>query len=325
MLTFVDFLGDNQPLVVESLEDLLHPEDFQELEENLGNLNSLGAGQMINVFKQDVSRRKDGPMNAYADSNKLSRWSGAGAGSEVKDLGAIKSWKDIRKEAKGENVMSGFVVYVNSKPYMTVNSQGTEKFGLNDGLVVAIDASVLPEDVQASIERQIKMFNRPKTGTGFGMTVRDLEKYIDSVIAADVGKVSAKAVLSDKAGRQKANERYATKQTNDPLAKREASGRYGSRQGINPALADTLVKHKAGKRVSFEKTDTKGILAHVLANKGEFSIGEALYYSKLYLSKYAVPETAITDRTGFIVTIKGAGYTSLTIRVKFDGDKLVAA
>lgn len=116
--------------------------EYMQLSEDLGPLADLKAGNLINVFKQHTRGGQDENKFIKGWGNRL------GQNSELRDIGAISGWKDIRKVLKpGDGTYVGFVLYANGKAFGAVNLNGsTLSKPKSDDILVAFDPAGLPEE-----------------------------------------------------------------------------------------------------------------------------------------------------------------------------------
>lgn len=93
--------------------------------EDLGTLKQLNLGRMINAFKQGDSYGNGfsfghrSKLNTSSVGNKLAKYRGIGRDSEIADIGIIKNWGTIRREAKNavdkNSAAQAVVLYANNK------------------------------------------------------------------------------------------------------------------------------------------------------------------------------------------------------------------
>lgn len=325
--SFSQFLVESaaEPELVD-LQEALTEEEFAQLEESLGNLASLGAGNLLNVFKQSASRSRHG-SGVSQDGSRFNQNAGwrPGQGSEIRDIGTIKSWKDIRKAFKKDPAI-GAVVYFNSKPYISMNFGYTEKFGVNDIFVVAADPSVLTPDAaqrievyMSSIKKYQNMFNAKKTG--IALTARELEVLIDKVIeeVGNDGRMTAKTISFDEKGFQKTLERQQNNRRNDPLKDRqELAGSF-----FDP-LKKKLSDFKAAKaKDSFRGDEKDKILDFVLKNPGKKFAIDGKLVEATFSRTVEGWEKFVTGQKTVNLLLEGDGYHPIKVKLK-DGKLVVA-
>ncbi len=105
--------------------------EVEQLDEDLGNLNQLGVGPLINVLKQGHWVRRGGEAEIQPVGKRFagSGWEKRiGPNSEITDIGAVKDvLKSLRKAFKTTAAVA-FAVYIGGKPAM---------FGLTDEYTLA--------------------------------------------------------------------------------------------------------------------------------------------------------------------------------------------
>jgi hypothetical protein len=242
-------------------------ESIDQLDEDIGNLRNLNAGDLLNVFKQNPSRDQSNTKSFVRG------WSdGIGQNSELVNLGKIKSWKDLRKASSANPSLMGAIFYVDGTAFAAINYT-TTSINLrapSSTVMFAFDPSKLPELPQEqppeglsgwALDRwQDDQRRRIPSGTaserkhwddtlkkytGTPVELRGLEKYLDRVIDLfPEHEFTAVGITTDKAATQTAKDRAERAQRDDPLIARAAQNYYGSR---NPELQRALNKYKASK------------------------------------------------------------------------------
>ena len=217
-------------------------ESIDQLDEDLGDLRNLNAGNLLNVFKQQ-SQSADAPSFVRS-------WSGPllGQNSEMVDLGKIKSWKDLRKASAKNPDLIGAIFYVDGQAFASINYRdpAINMRAPTSTVIFAFDPSKLPELAQEeppeglsgwALERwQDDQKRRIPRGTAYekrdwkdklqkvtgnAVELRQLEQYLDRVIALfPDNEFTAVGITVDKSGQQKTKDRRERKDVTDPLAGR---------------------------------------------------------------------------------------------------------
>lgn len=280
-------------------------ESIDQLDEDIGELRNLNAGDLLNVFKQH-SRGKQSNEKSFVRG-----WTGGiGQNSELVNLGKIKSWKDLRKASAANPSIMGAIFYVDGTAFAAINymSSDINLRAPSTEVMFAFDPSKLPELPQEqppeglsgwALDRwQDDQRRRIPPGTagerkhwddtlkkytGTAVELRGLEKYLDRVIALfPEHEFTAVGITTDRAAKQTASDRAERARRDDPLAARAEPSHYGR----NPELQRALNKYKASKEF-----DNFSMPEQVL----EF-VADMDNYSKTFVYKGTRFRYAVTDK-----------------------------
>lgn len=290
-------------------------EAYEQLDEDLGALRNLNAGDLINVFRQT----RGGSVDA-----KFPRvWGGSiGQNSEQINIGKINSWKDLRKAiGRGnEQKIMGAVFYCDGKAFAAANlgDSGMNLYSPSQEITLAFDPSKLPEREQEPepTDRWSKEYSEwqkkqlpPGTAkdkrhswedkvrkfAGQYMEIRKLDTYIDGVIANFPGhEFTCVALTVDKQGNEKNLSRQQARSTDDELAKRqfEKGALYGSDR--NKSLKTALDKYKASKNFNtFEEPEEVLDFVSDMSNYGQNFVYKGKQYKFDADSQYSTNEIKI--------------------------------
>lgn len=324
---------------------------FEILNEELGPLANLQAGDLINVFKQRGGRQAD---------NKFPKmWGGSmGQNSEQIDIGEIKSWKDVRKVVGrgNEKQVIGAVFYADGKAFAALNleSAGVNMYAATTDVTFAFDPTKLPEYNPPEPPETMNQWDKnkfvgqhalPDTTAGASrhrwdketdlrkfigaqMELRRLEKYIDEVIPKFPGhKFTCTVITIDRQGAEKSKERVAARNSaEDELAKRqeELTSQWGSDK--RKSLKSKLDAYKASKNFNtFEEPEEVLEFVSDVGNYGQNFVYKGKQYQFNAKGGYdtdikITKELLVTGKPfQFEVTYRntdpsGYGYVSVTYR-----------
>ena len=235
--------------------------------ENLGNLEQLNLGPLVNVLRQTIRRSTRYGDEASPIGNKFPpSHSGPGNTSEITDIGVVKDGiKSIRKAYKAKPNSQGFALYLNNKAVLFAVANDYDIAGSSRTLKVAYDFTPWADKIEAIIKKDYR-YNRPILSTFKTNVDKEREEYnfttsaynkiiekhagivtntgtlitiitiLDS-ISKELGiPITAKLMSSDTAGQQRRINRYRLQPTQ-------------IRQGVND-LQTRLAVYKNSKRPS---------------------------------------------------------------------------
>lgn len=336
------------------LLNLFESLSVEQLDEALGPLANLKAGDLINVFKQTGSN--SGRGGASADTNKFSKpWSGGlGQSSEQIDIGKVTSYKDLRKVVGRDNTKNvlGAVFYVDGTAFAAVNfgnASDNPLYKPTADVILAFDPTKLPEqevteppEGMSEWERnRWKEQNQPPAATartqkrysseelqkftGRQVSTSELTRYIDNVIGLYPSHAfTGVALTADKAGQEKQRERRTAAQTNDELSirKGESDSYYNNKASLNVALD----KYKASK--NFNSFDEPTSLIEYLSDTSNYG-DEFVYKGNRYKFAIYTSDKVTSTADHFILnkpiefeidyrSASKQGYGRLTVKYRFE-------
>lgn len=294
------------------------------LDEAFENLGQLNAGPLMNVIKSS---------NRIGHVANLSSNSAIGAKSQVKDLGAIKSWKDLRYVAKKNDDYSGFALYANGHCFMMIIATGEDLSSINNFVTIGRSTNTLPAEVRDIIERERgwQAVRPSNDGTPARIMVRGLETLIDDVaadLAAHDVKITAKAITTDPQAREVAVQRY--KSGYDIADRLQQRADTAGKRAPENALTVDLNRYKSSKMEDKSQewaSDPQKALMFVINNadsKIQFGYGGNLYTPTFRAASSISSidaESAFFLGRGtriFIIANQVGGYKSLFLTVKVD-------
>lgn len=307
-------------MAILKLSSFIKESEEQALEEALGALSSLNAGNLLNVFKQQGWTTKN-QSSVSADGNKFTGRgyaAGIGQNSSQENIGQISTWKDIRKKVKGKSDYVGVVLYTNGKAFASINFQGNDLSSVNDTYILAFDSSALPSEVVAAANKEEHDYSAPggkkivnqivkkntakaekkhewrndseltgKMKTGVPVSTRELEGYVDDIISWLIPfgyNVTATLIGVDTEAQSIKRERTVAQSNDDELAKREREANGDSwSSGKKASLNTALDKFKASKNENTFSTEAE--LGAFITDSRNFG-KEFVYQGKQY--KYAI-------------------------------------
>lgn len=291
------------------LLNLFESLEQEQLDEALGPLANLKAGNLINVFKQGSGHRG----SASPDASKFTNAWGGGVGqnSEQINIGKISSWKDLRKAVGRNNDkrVIGAVFYVDGTAFAALNMGSTHSslYKPSEDAIIAFDPAKLPardetppegltgyELRQWEAERRLPAASAqsrkgwddiPKKYTGIGVSVGSLHRYVDDIIEKfPEHEFTCVALTIDKVGTEKQRERRTAAQTNDELSRREEEQKgYYRNQSLNVALD----KYKASK--NFNSFNEPEELIDYLSDQTNYG-QEFVYKNNRYINRVPADE-----------------------------------
>lgn len=323
-------------------------ESLDQLNEDLGALANLNAGNLLNVFKQSSWH------GGSSDNPKFK--AALGQNSEQIDLGVIKSWKDLRKMIGPENPkrIIGAVFYANGTAFAAMNFAEGEDINLRkptSSAIFAFDPSKLPAReeptppegldkwelqrwqnqqprVPAATARQRKRWdNQLETYTGQSVELRDLAEYLDNVIALyPTTEFKVIGLTVDVQGKEKHQQRVAAQSRNDELAQRADSSSWYKGQELQRALD----KYKASKNFNVMTQDDE-VLSFVgdLNNYGEKFVYKQKEYSYTVRNdqKVSIPLTTLVQNQSFDFSVDlpetaKSSYGSLRVVFRYENGQI---
>lgn len=333
------------------LLNLFETFDKEQLDEALGPLANLKAGDLINVFKQSGGRE---------DANKFNKIWGGGLGqsSDQIDIGKIKSWKDLRKAMGRDNEKSviGAVFYVDGTAFAALNlASATDNplYRPTADAMLAFDPTKLPQQEELTPPEGLSAWElnrwkesnrlpaptaRTKTNwqdkvqkfTGRSIRVNELSRYVDEVIALYPNSTFTCVTLTaDKVGVEKQRERRDASQRNDELSRREDElSRYFNpdRSSLNAALD----KYKASK--NFNSFNEPNELIDYLSDVGnygqEFVYKGNRYKYQLYTSdklSFTADHLILNRPFEFSIDYRAASkdrYDRVTVKYRYENGQV---